>query len=78
MSLLGRLGEQAFKHDMIEYAAGLSMVLGGIFVVALLVPLKHSNGFFPFRFLEEALRNPTPTSTVEPTMTTISEESMKE
>ena len=44
----------------------------GIFVVALLVPLKHSNGFFPFRFLEEALRNPTPTSTVEPTMTTIS------
>ena len=40
MSLLGRLGEQAFKHDMIEYGAGLSMVLGGIFVVALLTYYK--------------------------------------
>ena len=40
MSLLGRLGEDAFKHDMIEYGAGLSMVLGGIVVVALLTYYK--------------------------------------
>jgi len=40
MSLLGRLGEHAFKHDMIEYGAGLSMVLGGIVVVALLTYYK--------------------------------------
>jgi len=32
--MFGRLGELALKHDWIEYAAGLSMVLGGMGVCA--------------------------------------------
>ncbi|MEM7175252.1 MAG: cytochrome o ubiquinol oxidase subunit I [Chlamydiota bacterium] len=33
--MLGRLSLSAFKHDMIEYAAGLSMLLGAIAVIGL-------------------------------------------
>ncbi len=34
--LLGRLGEEALKHDWIEYLAGVSMILGGIVAVVLI------------------------------------------
>jgi len=37
--MLGRLTLEAFKHDMIEYLAGISMGLGAIFVVVLLTYL---------------------------------------
>jgi cytochrome o ubiquinol oxidase subunit 1 len=35
-NIFGKLTLDAFRHDMIEVGAGISMVLGGIFVVALL------------------------------------------
>lgn len=38
--MFGRLGEEALKHDWIEYAAGLSMVFGAIFVIALITYYK--------------------------------------
>jgi len=34
--MFGRLNELALKHDWIEYAAGVSMILGGILVIALI------------------------------------------
>lgn len=39
--IFGRLNLQAFQHDWIEYAADASMILGGIFVVALLTYYKR-------------------------------------
>lgn len=36
MSLFGRLTLEAFKHDWIEYLAGVSMLLGAIFLIGLL------------------------------------------
>ena len=38
--MFGRLTAEAFKHDWIEYLAGLSMVLGAIFFIVLLHPLS--------------------------------------
>jgi len=38
--MFGRLGEHALKHDWIEYAAGLSMVFGALFVIALITYYK--------------------------------------
>ena len=40
MNLFGRLGEQALKHDWIEYAAGASMGIGGIIVFVLITYYK--------------------------------------
>ncbi len=37
--MLGRLTLEAFKHDWIEYLAGISMVLGGLFIVILITYL---------------------------------------
>ncbi len=37
--MFGRLTIEAFKHDWIEYAAGLSMVFGAIFFIALITYL---------------------------------------
>lgn len=34
--MFGRLNELALKHDWIEYAAGVSMILGGIVILALI------------------------------------------
>ena len=34
--MFGRLNADAFKHDWIEYLAGLSMVFGAIFIIVLL------------------------------------------
>lgn len=39
--MFGRLSEQALKHDWIEYMAGVSMILGAIFVIALITYLKR-------------------------------------
>lgn len=39
--MFGRLAEHALKHDWIEYMAGVMMVLGAIFVVALLTYTKR-------------------------------------
>lgn len=39
--MFGRLGIEAFKHDWIEYAAGLSMVAGAVFFIALLTYYKR-------------------------------------
>jgi cytochrome o ubiquinol oxidase subunit I len=39
--MFGRLNLDAFKHDWIEYMAGLSMVLGAIFFIALLTHYKR-------------------------------------
>ncbi len=41
MHFWGRLTIDAFKHDWIEYAAGLSMLMGGIAVFGLLTYLKR-------------------------------------
>ncbi|MGA8165605.1 MAG: cbb3-type cytochrome c oxidase subunit I [Waddliaceae bacterium] len=35
-SILGKLTEEAFKHDWIEYAAGVSMFFGGFVIVCLI------------------------------------------
>lgn len=40
-NLLGRLTTHALKHDWIEYAAGVSMILGGIFIVLLITYLRR-------------------------------------
>ena len=40
MSLFGRLGIDAFKHDWIEYAADVTIVGGAILVIALLTYYK--------------------------------------
>ena len=40
MTILGRLGEEALKHDWIEYAAGASMAIGGLYVMILVTYLK--------------------------------------
>jgi len=40
VSFLGRLTDHALKHDWIEYSAGVSMVLGGIIVIALITYYK--------------------------------------
>ena len=40
MSLFGRLGEHALKHDWIEYAAGVSIVGGALVVIILITYLK--------------------------------------
>lgn len=39
--MFGRLTEHAFKHDLIEYAAGISMLLGGLALVALITYFKR-------------------------------------
>ena len=39
--MFGRLNLEAFKHDWIEYGAGLSMVLGAIFFIVLITYLKR-------------------------------------
>jgi cytochrome o ubiquinol oxidase subunit I len=39
--MFGRLNLDAFKHDWIEYAAGVSMVLGAIVIIALLTYTKR-------------------------------------
>ena len=39
--MFGRLAESAFKHDMIEYAAGLSMVVGAILLIAFVTYKKR-------------------------------------
>lgn len=39
--MFGRLNLEAFQHDWIEYGAGVSMILGGIFMVVLLTYLKR-------------------------------------
>ncbi|MBI2811725.1 MAG: cbb3-type cytochrome c oxidase subunit I [Candidatus Melainabacteria bacterium] len=39
--MFGRLTAEAFKHDWIEYMAGVSMLLGAIFVIALLTYTKR-------------------------------------
>ena len=39
--MFGRLNADAFKHDWIEYAADASMVLGGIFIIALITYYKR-------------------------------------
>lgn len=39
--MFGRLTEHAFKHDFIEYAAGLSMLLGLLFILGLITFLKR-------------------------------------
>src|SRR5579872_2168662 len=41
MSLFGRLNEDAFKHDWIEYLAGVSMLLGALGAIGLLTHLKR-------------------------------------
>lgn len=38
--MFGRLNELALKHDWIEYAAGVSMILGGIVILALITYRK--------------------------------------
>lgn len=38
--MFGRLNQDAFIHDWIEYAAGVSMVFGAIFLIVLLTYLK--------------------------------------
>lgn len=40
MNLFGRLTQEALKHDWIEYAAGLSMFLGALVLVALITYKK--------------------------------------
>lgn len=39
--MFGRLTLEAFKHDWIEYLAGVSMVLGAIFIIAVLTYYKR-------------------------------------
>lgn len=39
--MLGKLGLEALKHDWIEYAAGVSMLFGGLFIVLLITYLKR-------------------------------------
>jgi cytochrome o ubiquinol oxidase subunit 1 len=39
--MFGRLNLDAFKHDWIEYAAGVSMILGAIALIALITYLKR-------------------------------------
>jgi cytochrome o ubiquinol oxidase subunit I len=39
--MFGRLTLEAFKHDWIEYGAGISMVLGAIFFIVLITYLKR-------------------------------------
>lgn len=41
MSILGRLTTEAFKHDWIEYLAGLSMFFGAIALIALVTYLRR-------------------------------------
>ncbi|GAB4189965.1 MAG: cytochrome o ubiquinol oxidase subunit I [Simkaniaceae bacterium] len=41
MDIFGRLNEEAFKHDWIEYLAGVSMFLGAFIVIALLTYYKR-------------------------------------
>ena len=44
--MFGRLTLEAFKHDWIEYLAGVSMILGAIFLIALLTYYQDAgNGF---------------------------------
>ena len=38
--MFGRLNEMALKHDWIEYAAGVSMILAGIVILALITHHK--------------------------------------
>ena len=38
--MFGRLTLEAFKHDWIEYLAGVSMVLGAIFFIVLITYYK--------------------------------------
>src|SRR5579871_6404029 len=39
--MFGRLTLDAFKHDWIEYAAGVSMVLGALFFIVLLTHYRR-------------------------------------
>ena len=39
--MFGRLTAEAFKHDLIEYAAGASMFIGAILLIALLTYMKR-------------------------------------
>lgn len=41
MDFLGKLDEEALKHDWIEYAAGVSMLLGAVFVFGLITYYKR-------------------------------------
>ena len=39
--MFGRLTIEAFQHDMIEYMADVSMLLGAVLVIGLLTYLKR-------------------------------------